>query len=251
MGLVRHFTAWLRRRRLDDELREEMAQHLAWKTQALIDQGLPEPEARRRTAVETGNVTRFREQCPVPGGGPWYGSIALRARAGTDASSLAPALRAAVAAVDPAQPIAEVMTVRQEIDDSLASRRFETALFGGFAALAFTLSVFGLYAVTAYLVAQRSHEFGVRIALGARRATVFRRVLRQGLAPAAAGIVLGLLAALLLTRLLRTMLFAVETFDATVFAAVALVLALVSIAAAIVPARRAVRVDPVVALRCD
>jgi putative ABC transport system permease protein len=189
--------------------------------------------------------------CPVPGEAPWYASIALRARAGTNPSSLAPALRAAVAAVDAAQPIAEVTTIRQQVDDSLASRRLNTALFGGFAALAFTLSIFGLYAVTAYLVAQRSHEFGVRIALGAGRATVLRLVLRQGLAPAISGIVLGLLAAVLLTRLLRATLFEVEALDAGVFAGVALVLTLVSIAAAIVPARRAVRVDPIVALRCD
>jgi putative ABC transport system permease protein len=189
--------------------------------------------------------------CPTPGEASFYGLIALRARGDTDAASLAPALRAAVAAVDPAQPIAEVETVRQQLDDSVASRRFDTLLFGSFAVLAFTLSVFGLYAVTAYLVAQRSHEFGVRIALGAGRANVLRLVLRQGLAPAASGIVLGLLGAWLLTRLLRTMLFEVEVLDATVFAGVALVLALVSIAAAIVPARRAVRVDPVVALRCD
>jgi predicted permease len=189
--------------------------------------------------------------CPVPGSVSGYGLIALRARGDTDAASLAPALRAAVAAVDPAQPIAEVTTVRQQIDDSLASRRFDTLLFGSFAALAFALSVFGLYAVTAYLVAQRSHEFGVRIALGAGHATVLRLVLRQGLAPAISGIVLGLLAAVMLTRLLRTMLFEVEVLDASVFAGVALVLAVVSIAAAIVPARRAVRVDPVVALRCD
>jgi len=189
--------------------------------------------------------------CPVPGEASGFGYFALRARGETDASSLAPALRAAVAAVDPAQAIAEMTTLRQEIDDSLASRRFDTLLFGSFAVLAFTLSAFGLYAVTAYLVAQRSHEFGVRIALGAGRGTVVRLVLRQGLAPAASGIVLGLLAALLLTRLLRTMLFEVEVLDAGVFAGVALVLALVSMAAAIIPARRAVRVDPVVALRCD
>jgi predicted permease len=189
--------------------------------------------------------------CPEPGAASVYGLIALRARIGTDATSLAPALRAAVAAVDPAQPIAEVMTIRQRIDDSLTSKRFDAVLFGSFAALAFTLSVFGLYAVTAYLVAQRSHEFGVRIALGAGRAAVLRLVLRQGLTPAVSGIAMGLLAAALLTRLLRTMLFEVEVLDAGVFAGVALLLVLVSIAAAIVPARRAVRVDPVVALRCD
>ena len=189
--------------------------------------------------------------CPVPGEASGFGYIALRARGDTDAASLAPALRSAVAAVDPAQPIAEMTTLRQQIDDSLASRRFDTLLFGGFGVLAFTLSIFGLYAVTAYLVAQRSHEFGVRIALGAGRATILRLVLRQGLVPALSGIVIGLAAALLLTRLLRTMLFEVEPLDAGVFAGVTLILTLVSVAAAIVPARRAVRVDPVIALRCD
>jgi len=189
--------------------------------------------------------------CVSPTEAPYAMDIALRARGDIDPASLAPALRAAVAAVDPAQPIAEVRTVRQQVDDSLASRRFGTLLFGGFAVLAFTLSVFGLYAVTAYLVAQRSHEFGVRIALGAGRSAILRLVLRQGLAPAISGIVLGLLAAVVLTRLLRTMLFEVEVLDASVFAGVALALGLVSLAAAIVPARRAVRVDPVVALRCD
>jgi putative ABC transport system permease protein len=176
--------------------------------------------------------------------------IAVRARGGIDASSLAPALRAAVAAVDPAQPLAAVRTVHQLVDDSVASRRFDTLVLGAFAVLAFTLSVLGLYAVTAYLVAQQTHELGVRIALGASRTAVVRLVLRQGLTPAISGITLGLLAAVLLTGLLRTMLFEVDVLDASVFAGVALVLALVSLAAALIPARRAVRVDPVVALRC-
>jgi putative ABC transport system permease protein len=180
-----------------------------------------------------------------------YADIALRARAGIDPAALAPALREAVRAVDPAQPVADVTTLRQLVEESGASRRFDTLLFGGFAALAFVLAIFGLYAVTAYLVAQRTHEFGVRIALGAGRGEVLRLVLRQGLAPAVTGIVLGLAAALLLTRLLRTMLFEVGVLDAGVFAGVALTLALVSVGAALIPARRAVRVDPVVALRCD
>ena len=189
--------------------------------------------------------------CVSPREAPYSMNIAVRARDGIDAASLAPALRAAVAAVDPAQPVAAVRTLRQLVDDSEASRRFETGLFAAFAALAFTLAVFGLYAVTAYLVAQQTHELGVRIALGAGRSAVLRLVLRQGLTPAIAGITLGLIAAVLLTGLLRTMLFEVDVLDTSVFAGVALLLALVSLAAAGVPARRAVRVDPVVALRCE
>jgi len=103
----------------------------------------------------------------------------------------------------------------------------------------------------ASLVAGRTREFGIRMALGAGRVRVLQLVLRQGLAPAASGLALGLLASFMLTRLLRAMLFEVEVLDAGAFAAVPLVLAFVSLAAAIIPARRAVRVDPVVALRCD
>jgi putative ABC transport system permease protein len=180
-----------------------------------------------------------------------YGNIALRARAGTDPAALASALREAVRAVDPAQPVADVRTVRQLVDESVSSRRFDTLLFGGFAALAFVLAIFGLYAVTAYLVAQRTHEFGIRVALGAGRGTLLRLVLRQGLVPGVSGICLGLLASVALTRLLRSMLFEVGTLDASVFAAVPVSLALVSALATAIPARRAVRVDPVVALRCE
>jgi putative ABC transport system permease protein len=180
-----------------------------------------------------------------------YAGIALRARAGTDPSALASALRAAVRAVDPAQPVAEVTTVRQLVDESVSSRRFDTLLFGGFALLAFVLAVFGLYAVTAYLVSQRTHEFGVRIALGAGRGPVLGLVMRQGLVPAVSGICLGLLASVALTRLLRSLLFEVDTLDASVFAAVSVSLALISALATAIPARRAVRVDPIVALRCE
>ncbi|OFW06578.1 MAG: hypothetical protein A3H96_12995 [Acidobacteria bacterium RIFCSPLOWO2_02_FULL_67_36] len=182
---------------------------------------------------------------------PTHALIAVRVRGDTDPAALAPALREAVVAVDPSQPIANVTTVRQMLDDSVSSRRFDTLLFGSFGALAFALAIFGLYGVTAYLVAQRTREFGLRIALGADRATVLRLVLRQGLAPAASGLLLGLLASVALTRLLRTLLYEVDVLDAGVFAAVAVTLALVSVLAAAVPARRAMRVDPAVALRCE
>jgi putative ABC transport system permease protein len=180
-----------------------------------------------------------------------YVQIALRARAGVDAASLAPALREIVRAVDPAQPVADIATVRQHVDEAGASRRFDTLLFGAFAGLAFVLAVFGLYAVTAYLVAQRSREFGIRMALGARRGTVLLLVVRQALAPAAAGICLGLVASAAVTRLLRSMLFEVGTLDPGVFAGVAVVLAIVATLAAVIPARRAVHVDPAVTLRCE
>ena len=180
-----------------------------------------------------------------------YGDIALRARAGTDPAALASALREAVKELDPTQPVAEVRTVRQLVDESVSSRRFDALLFGGFAALAFVLAIFGLYAVTAYLVAQRTHEFGVRAALGAGRGTLLRLVLRQGLMPVVSGICFGLLGSVILTRLLRSMLFEVGTLDTSVFAGVTIALAVVSVVATAIPARRAVLVDPVVSLRCE
>ncbi|HWJ54983.1 MAG TPA: ADOP family duplicated permease, partial [Vicinamibacterales bacterium] len=180
-----------------------------------------------------------------------YADIALRARAGTDPAALAAALRQVVGTVDPAQPVADVKTVRQELDEAGASRRFDALLFGTFAVLAFVLAVFGLYAVTAYLVAQRTREFGLRIALGAGRGAVLRLVLRQVLPPATCGIALGLAASVTTTGLLRSLLFEVSTLDVGIFAAVSAALALVSVLAAIIPARRAVRVDPAVALRCE
>jgi predicted permease len=180
-----------------------------------------------------------------------YADIAVRARAGTEPAALAAALRDAVSAVDPAQPVTDIETVRQAFDEAGASRRFDALLFGTFAVLAFVLAIFGLYAVTAYLVAQRTREFGVRIALGAGRGAVMGLVLRQVLPPAACGIGLGVVASVTSTHLLRSLLFEVSTLDVGVFAGVSAALALVSVLAAAIPARRAVRVDPAVALRCE
>lgn len=189
--------------------------------------------------------------CADPEDPAFGGEIGIRARSGSDPASLAPALRTAVAGVDPELPVAHIATVRKRLDDAGASRRFDALLFGAFAAVAFTLAALGLYAVTAYLVAQRTREFGVRIALGAGRGAIVRLVLRQALGPALAGIGFGLLAASALTRLLHAMVFQVSTLDAGAFVAVAVALVLVSGVAAVVPALRAVRVDPVRALRAE
>jgi predicted permease len=180
---------------------------------------------------------------------PTYANIAVRIRGDTDPAAFAPALREAVMAVDPSQPIANVTTVRQMLDDSVSSRRFDTLLFGSFGVLAFALAIFGLYAVTACLVVRRTREFGLRIALGAERSRVLRLVLLQGLAPAVWGLLLGLLVSVGLTRLLGTMLYEVDVLDFGVFAGVTMTLALVSVVAAAIPARRAMGVDPAVALR--
>lgn len=189
--------------------------------------------------------------CVDPTDPAFAADIGIRVRSGTDPASLASALRKTVAGVDPELPVADIATVPQLVEEAGASRHFNTLLFASFAALAFVLAVFGLYAVTAYLVAQRTREFGVRIALGAGRGATVRLVVRQALGPAVSGIGLGLAAAAALTRLLHSLLFEVSTLDPGVFAAVAIVLVIVSGLAAAIPALRAMRVDPVVALRAE
>ena len=180
-----------------------------------------------------------------------YGDLALRVREGTPAMSLAPVLREAVRTIDPAQPVTRVTTVAQMVRDGISSRWFDAMVIAALAVLALVLALGGLYAVIAYSVAQRTREIGVRMALGADRASVMSLVMRQGGAMAGAGIVLGLLAALPLVRFVNAMLFDVQPFDPATFAIVAALVTLVALTATFIPARRASRVDPMVALRTD
>jgi predicted permease len=137
------------------------------------------------------------------------------------------------------------------IADSLAARRFAMVLLTVFAAFAVLLSSVGIYGVISYLVGQRAHEIGVRIALGAQRADVMRLVLGEGAKMAAIGVAVGTVAALALTRLMSTMVFGVSTTDPVTFAGVAALLVGVALFACYIPARRAMRVDPMVALRYE
>jgi ABC-type antimicrobial peptide transport system permease subunit len=137
----------------------------------------------------------------------------------------------------------------ERIDQSVAPRRLNLVLFGIFAGLALVLAALGLYGVVAYAASQRTQEFGIRMALGARSADVLRLVLGQGMKLALAGVGLGIMATLALGRLLTALLFGVQPTDPWILAAVALVLAAVAMAACWLPARRATRVAPVDALR--
>ena len=142
-------------------------------------------------------------------------------------------------------------TMDKIISDSLAARRFSMALLGIFAALALVLSCVGIYGVISYLAGQRTHEIGLRMALGAHRNDVLRLILGHGAKMALMGVALGIAASLALTRLMGKLLFGVSAYDPLTFLTVACVLILVALAASYIPARRAMRVDPMVALRYE
>lgn len=176
-------------------------------------------------------------------------SISVRAR--SDPIALIPAIRQAVRSVDPEQPIASITTMDAVLAEFMAPRRFNALLLGAFASLALVLAAVGLYGVIAFLIAQRTHEIGVRMALGAERRDVITMVLRQGMLLTLSGVAIGLAASLALTRLLSGMLFRVEARDPVVFTAVPIILVTVAALAVILPARRASRVDPATALRTE
>ncbi|HEV8337701.1 MAG TPA: ABC transporter permease [Candidatus Polarisedimenticolia bacterium] len=178
-------------------------------------------------------------------------SMNLVVRAASSPVALAAALRERVSAVDPDQPVSEIRTLDRVVADSTVDRRFSTILFGGFAGVALFLATLGLYGVIAYSVTQRTHEIGVRMALGARRSDVLRLVVGQGLRLVAAGVGLGLAAALPLAGLLSGLLFGVPARDPMTFGGVPILLAAVAWIACYLPARRATKVDPIIALRVE
>ncbi|HEX8336198.1 MAG TPA: ABC transporter permease [Pyrinomonadaceae bacterium] len=176
--------------------------------------------------------------------------VVVRARGG-DAAALTSPVRAALKGVDPNLLIWRTQTMDELVGQSVAPQRFNVALLGFFAALAMLLAAVGIYGVMSYTVTQRRHELGIRMALGAQRRDVLRLVVRQGMMLALAGLGLGLAGAFALTRLMSSLLYGVSATDPLVFAAVSLLLAAVSLAACYVPARRATKVDPMVALRYE
>jgi putative ABC transport system permease protein len=172
-------------------------------------------------------------------------------RTAADPSTETSALRSALAEIDPNQPMVNVRTMEQNMSNSVAQPRFRTWLIGIFAALALLLAAVGIYGVMSYIVTQRTGEIGIRVTLGAQPTDVFRSIVGEGARIALLGLAAGLIVALALTRLLRSFLYGVSTSDPVTFISVALLLALVSVAACYFPARRATRVDPIVALRYE
>jgi putative ABC transport system permease protein len=176
----------------------------------------------------------------------WTGYVV---RAKGDAAALWPSVRKAFVDLDPTIPVYDVRTMDDRLASSVAERRFYAHFLGGFAFVALVLGVVGVYGVISYSVSRRTHEMGLRMALGAQRADVMRLVVRQGMRPALAGLGLGAISALALTRWMKSLLFEISATDPLTFVGVTIGIGLVALAACMVPALRATRVDPSAALR--
>lgn len=179
------------------------------------------------------------------------GSLIYVVRARNDARMLLPALKEAIWKSSPGQPFYAVTTMDRLVSDSLKARRFNVALLGSFAALALILAVTGVYGVMSFVARQRTHEIGVRVALGAKTRDIARLVLGHSFRLAMVGTLIGVVAAFALTRLMRSLLFGVTASDPTTFVLVVLLLPVVALLASYLPARRAMKVDPLVALRYE
>ena len=172
-------------------------------------------------------------------------------RASGDPLGYAAVARAAVMEADRDQPVGRIRPMKSVVAESVANRRFTMAVVGTFAVLAFALSLVGLYAVVSQSVAERTREMGVRLALGASPMALLRLILGEGLSLAGMGVACGLVTAFLMTRFMSAMLFGVAPHDALTFVVVPLLLFGAAAAGCLVPARRAMRVDPIVALRAE
>jgi len=180
---------------------------------------------------------------------PTWGSLSLVVRTNSEPAALAGAVREAIRSIDKAVPNYNLKTMNEVVAASAASRRVPMLLLSGFAGVAMLLAMLGIYGVTSYYVTQRTHEIGVRMALGAQIVDVLKLVLSRAMALAAIGIGIGVVGAVALTRYLTTLLFGVKPIDVVTFVGVALVLSAVVFIACLVPARRATKIDPLQALR--
>jgi putative ABC transport system permease protein len=172
-------------------------------------------------------------------------------RTATDPMSMVPQFRQAVRELDRDQPIGTIRTMDQILSGLIAQRRFSMTLVAGFAVLALALALIGAYGVTSYLVAQRTREIGVRVALGADPGRISRLIVREGMVVAGAGVAVGIVGAIATTRLASSLLYGVSARDPITIGTVAVTLLIVSALANYIPARRASRVDPLLALRQD
>ncbi len=261
----------LKRGRLFTEQETHETRHVVVINEALARKYFPNEEAlgRRITiALRNGNVAseiigvvgdvkqsgfdRGAEPMaywPIPKS--TYFSMTFVIRAKGDANALAPAARDVIRSLDARQPVADVRTLESLLGNSIARQRFNTLLLAVFAMVALLLAAIGVYGVMAYSVTQRTQEIGIRLALGARGADVLKLVVGQGMRLALAGVVIGLIGAAVLTRLMSNLLFDVSATDPLTFIIGAMLLIFVALLACYLPARRAAKVDPMVALQCE
>ena len=177
--------------------------------------------------------------------------VNLVVRTNSDPASVTAAVRQAIHAVDPDQPVSNVMTMNENLAGVLVTERFSAILMSALAASGLLLAALGLYGVMAYSVSQRTAEIGVRVALGAQRIHVLQLILSQGAKLTLLGVVIGVAAAWALTRLLGGLLFEVNATDPATFLSISLLLVSIALIACFLPARRALSVDPVIALRAE
>ena len=223
-----------------------------------IKEGDPKSPAAWRTIVGVVSHVRYRtlespsrvefywpyDQTSFP-----LHSMSLAIHTSSDPRSLAGVVQRQVQALDPDQPVYRIRTMGELMSESMARRRLSMVLLAIFACVALALAAVGIYGIMSYAVAQRAHEVGIRMALGAKSADVMRMVLGQSLGLTLVGIFIGLLGSLALTNFLSSLLFNVKATDPTTFLLVSLILAVVALVASFVPAYRATNVDPVNALR--
>jgi predicted permease len=179
---------------------------------------------------------------------PWN-NMYLLVRTATPPQTMIAAIRAQISAVDPDQPVTGIVTAEELMDNSRTQPRFIMMLLGLFSTTALVLAVIGIYGVLAYSVAQRHHELGIRLALGAKSADILRLVVRQGLVLAVSGVAIGLIAALLMTRVMSSLLYKVGTHDLMTFLLAPVLFLAVAFVTSYVPARRATKVDPIEVMR--
>jgi putative ABC transport system permease protein len=223
-----------------------------------ITLGLPRPDNPWVTIIGIAKDLPHRaiDSTPEP---DWYLSRPLGpqrnrilfVRTMADPAALATPVRNIVAAIDRNQPVTSIMTMSDVVAGTVSPRKFNMLLFALFAVLALLLAALGIYGVMAYAVAQRTQELGIRMALGAQKIDVLVLIMKSGVMLTLSGVAIGLVSTFALTRLMSTLLFGVTPTDTATFATVSLFLILVALLACYIPARRATRVDPLVALRYE
>ncbi len=235
---------------------QELARHF-WPGENPIGHELPLFTGKLRVVGVVGNTrhegpgAKILSEIYVPCLQSPESSMQLAIRTSMDPASLAGAVRREVASMDPTVPVSRVATLDERLSESVAPRRFNMLLLALFAGIALALAAVGIYGVMAYSVTLRTHEIGVRMALGAQKSDVLRMVVGEGLKLAIIGVAIGVTGALLLTRFLSSWLFGVKPTDPFTFAAVSALLMMVGLVACYIPARRAAQVDPIATLRCE